>query len=107
MSARYSNTSSRGFEIVVVTVTGSTVRILWGSAVTRCARTEPERAGSGRRALIDDPHRVAELRPVDQSRLDRGLAVLGTAQLAHDDSRAVRVDPLADQRGPQIGRAHV
>ena len=73
MSARYSNTSSRGREIVVETVIGSTV---------------------------GDAHRVAECRAVDDARVHRLVALQRAAKLAQHDLALVEVDLLPDQRRP-------
>src|SRR5437588_12838388 len=124
MSARYSNTSSRGLAIVVETVIGSTAWILfsgWPHAATRRAVHAPPglaaHARPGTRAhapgsttssscaLICDPHRVAELRPVHELRIDRLLAVQRAAQLAERLTRAVRVHTLAHERRALAARA--
>ena len=67
------------------------------------ARAGRASAGS---ALVDDPDRVPELRPVHQSRAERGSAVERAAQLAGERAAVVeRVHPLADQRRAAAARA--
>src|SRR5438067_2035853 len=88
MSARYSNTSSRGREIVVETVIGST-----GGSLCR-------------HPLVDDPDRVAELGPVDEPRALRRAILERDAQLAHEASLRTVIDLLAgEQRPPAVGAA--
>src|SRR5690242_10595968 len=91
MSARYSNTCSRGLEMVVEAVNGSTRRIVWGGLVENRLR---------RCAPVGDPHRVPELRPVHDV---RGVGTLGrerAAQFTQERAAAERVHPLPDQRRP-------
>src|ERR1700727_1736751 len=83
--------------MVVVTVIGSTAEILPARLVDPpLSRHAGQRSGG--RALIDDPHRVAELRSVHDSGLSAGAALALAAQLAGDRARRVDVHALADQR---------
>src|SRR6185436_10681756 len=86
MSARYSNTSSRGRSIVMLSSTGSTAP----GVLPDAARTDPDGPLVLRRA-----HELAAL---------RGSPAARPAQLA-DDRLRVEVDPLADQRRAVAVRA--
>src|SRR5262249_55057702 len=87
MSARYSNTSSRGREIVVETVIGSTR----GDSMWRRDSGGP---------AVGDPHRVTERRAVHDSPAQRLVDLERAAQLAEHDLALVEVALLADQRRP-------
>jgi hypothetical protein len=86
MSARYSNTSSRGLDIVVDTVKGSTTEILWSEVVSGGAS-------------VGDPHRMTEFRSMDQAGAKRRIALRGPAELAEHRAGVVDVDSFPDQRG--------
>src|SRR5690242_2784513 len=90
MSARYSNTSSRGLEIVDSTVNGST---------PGDSRFAPGQAtlGSGH-PMVGQPHGVPELRPVHEPRPQPELGIERPAELAVDRPGLIQVDPLSDQR---------
>src|SRR5690242_5632482 len=94
MSARYSNTSSRGREIVVETVIGST----GGDSMRRRRSACPPTRSGG--PAVGDPHRVPERRTVDGPRAHGLIALERAAQLAKHDLALVEVDLLADQRRP-------
>src|SRR5690348_8975367 len=92
MSARYSNTSSRGREIVVETVSGSTgPDSMW-------PRDAGGRGGASGGPAVGDPHRVAESRTVNDARAQRLVAFERAAQLAQHDLTLVEIDLLPDQR---------
>src|SRR5437588_9667905 len=95
MSARYSNTSSRGREIVVETVNGSTRRIL--SVAPRAWIAPP--AAVLRGAPIADPHRVPELGPVHAHRSRRRIPLHRATKFAQHPPGVVDVDSFAHQRG--------
>src|SRR5579875_2064204 len=82
--------------MVVVTVKGSTRGIL-EARQPGPRGGQPAGRSSGCPAVIGDPHRVPELRAVDQPRRRRRLALARLAQLACDHPRAVDVHALADQ----------
>src|SRR5437763_2991741 len=116
MSARYSNTSSRGREMVVETVNGSTGgSYFFGVAHARPRRSDHDRTGAGahvRRptylgscALIDDPDRVPERRAVDQSYGQRRLALALSTEIADDLLAVVDVDVFAHQKRPPTAPA--
>src|SRR4030088_2866871 len=99
MSARYSNTCSRGIAIVVETVTASTRGSL--CARRRTARGHPNGIGARLRdrPLIRNPDRVTELGPMHETRARGGLAPQPPAQLAQHPVGLVQVDALAHERG--------
>ena len=69
-----------------------------GRRMRRPAARCMHRAGNLRGALIDDPDRVPEGRPVHEPRADRGSAIDRVTELARERPALVhRVHPLADQ----------
>jgi hypothetical protein len=71
------------------------------SGSSRRVREQPDdgRRGLSRVAVIDDPHRVPELRAVHDARLQWRLTRQGPAELAPDRAAVVDVHALPDQRG--------
>src|SRR4030081_1832111 len=87
MSARYSNTSSRGRATVTLTVVGSTARRVYS------------RGAVGPLRGADDAYSQAPLETVHALAADRLFTAVRAAQLAGDAPVLVHVDVLARQRG--------
>ena len=63
------------------------------------------RSASGGRAVIGDPHRVAEFRAADDAGLDGALPLTAATQRTRDHTRLIDVDMLADERRAVAARA--
>src|SRR5437868_14447582 len=98
MSARYSKTSSRGREIVVETVNGSTTEIVSAAAGAQPPSALRRRDGRSGGATVEDPDGVPELRAVHEPGLERRLGVQHLAELAEHGVALVEEESLADQR---------
>src|SRR5438270_542444 len=97
MSERYSNTSSRGSAIVVVTVKRSTRRILWTRVGgVRWAADRPARVS--RRVLLEQLQRVPELGSMDECPVGRRRSLARSTELAQHFFRLDQVHAFADQR---------
>src|SRR4029450_31964 len=92
MSARYSNTSSRGLAIEALTVTGSTAARVYAAPGGRWRRSQRDSGGLAREA-----DHLGIGRAVDQFRPQRSALVQRLAQLTGQAAALVEVDALADQ----------